>query len=299
LNNLNMNISITWFRMFSQVFLLLVGLGLSVVVVLEKLLMNVQEDERVLAKSELINTYEMKELNRSIELEAHLNRQSNLEITGQIAGTLAHDLRNTLQLILGIEIIKFEDLSIQELDNVIKNVHTGLEDAESLSKQLLTPSQFVPIPIYQERSLLSKHIRQFVRQSKQYLPKNIELTIDIEECGEVLMEPVNIRRILSNLINNACEAMLGEGSISVSLYQRETYAELIINDSGPGIEDAVMEKMFDAYFSTKSMGEGTGLGLHAVSIMMHQIGGHIKAESQLGEGATMILKFPTISSISA
>ena len=296
LDRLSMNLSNSWYRMAPQVFLLLLALGMSVVGVLERLRLSVQQTASVLQQAEQLRLYEAREAHRLIALEAYHSQQERIEATSRFAGSIAHDLRNTLQLILNVEIIDMEILPADEVQEVLEDIETGLKDVETLAARLLTASSEGAYVGIRERCLLGRQVRQTMRQLRQFLPEGIAVETDIEECGVVTLSPTDVRRMLNNLINNSCDAMCGEGLIWVGLRRTDSTAELSVRDNGPGIDADIAAQVFEPYFSTKSQTTGTGLGLHAVQSIMSRCSGQVSVVSTPGEGAIFKLLFPVQAS---
>jgi two-component system, NtrC family, sensor kinase len=107
----------------------------------------------------------------------------------------------------------------------------------------------------------------------------------------VLMQRGHLSEVLVNLLQNAREAMNGQGTIEVTARYGDNYSVIVtISDSGPGIPEERLEQVFEPYFTTKQ--KGTGLGLSIVKHNVDLYGGKIRVESKLGKGTTFILEFP-------
>jgi two-component system, NtrC family, sensor kinase len=107
----------------------------------------------------------------------------------------------------------------------------------------------------------------------------------------VLMQRGHLSEVLVNLLQNAREAMNGQGTIEVAARYGENYSIIVtISDNGPGIPEERLEQVFEPYFTTKE--KGTGLGLSIVKHNVDLYGGKIRVESKLGKGTTFILEFP-------
>jgi CheY-like chemotaxis protein len=144
------------------------------------------------------------------------------------------------------------------------------------------------------------------------LPKSIRIEERIDTgCGFVLADPTQIHQVVMNLCTNAYQAMrkpggtLGitlervpappksvTGMIDPSLKQPQSYIKLEINDTGPGMSQAIKERIFDPYFTTKDKGEGTGLGLAVVHGIVKSHNGYITVDSQPGTGTSFKVYLP-------
>jgi signal transduction histidine kinase len=130
------------------------------------------------------------------------------------------------------------------------------------------------------------------------LPRSIGLTFRLEDLpGQALVEPSVLEQVLVNLVGNAKDAMPGGGQVTLWLHPGLTEsgalaAILEVIDSGPGIPQDLQELIFDAFFTTKPVGKGTGLGLASVRTLMEALGGTVSVESQPGQGTCFRLAFP-------
>jgi CheY-like chemotaxis protein len=142
------------------------------------------------------------------------------------------------------------------------------------------------------------------------IPADIPISRDIQtDCGPVMADPTQIHQIAMNLITNAYHAVEpAGGTISIQLTETDVatgddsvgdlapgrYAMLTISDTGMGIDPAVIDKIFDPYFTTKEKGRGTGLGLATVYGIVKSYGGEIRVHSDIGKGATFTIYLPLL-----
>ncbi len=135
------------------------------------------------------------------------------------------------------------------------------------------------------------------------IPNTIEIQLDIDDtCGTVIADPANIHQVLMNLLTNAYQALLGGSGVIRAGISEETfaggkapeslssgrYAVIRIRDTGVGIEDAVVDRIFDPYFTTKSHADGTGMGLSASYGIVSELGGDILVTSEEGSGSEFV-----------
>src|SRR5690606_9555144 len=126
------------------------------------------------------------------------------------------------------------------------------------------------------------------------IPPEIDCALDLHPLPEIRADRDEMERMLRNLIKNAVEAMEGAGSLRIEA-RPATDGEpirIVIADSGPGIEEAALEKVFQPGFTTKAA--GTGLGLPLVRSAVIRMGGRLSIESKPGEGTRVILRLPAI-----
>jgi CheY-like chemotaxis protein len=152
-----------------------------------------------------------------------------------------------------------------------------------------------------------------IKMLRSIIPSSIDISVECEpELPEILVDPIQLHQVIMNLCINARDAIGQKGEIKLGLQQSQFdeqpchacheplvghFVELAVSDNGGGISAQNMQRIFEPFFSTKEPGKGTGMGLHTVSAIMHEAGGHILVESQPGEGTTFRLFFPMFSRV--
>jgi len=246
------------------------------------------------------------------KLEEELRQSQKMEAIGTLAGGIAHDFNNILAAIYG-----YTELASLHLDNKeklqqdLERVRQAAERAKSLIQQILTFGRKSGQNKYpMKMSLIVEEAVKLVRSS---LPTTIEIKKQITAKEQtVFADSTQIHQIILNLCTNAHHAMLEKGgTISVTLHQREiatedhvlgealpagTYLELEVRDNGTGMDEETKEKIFEPYFTTKTTGAGTGLGLAMVHGIVREHDGMIQVYSELGQGTIFRLYFPVIDS---
>ncbi len=243
-------------------------------------------------------------------LEKRLVQAQKMEAIGTLAGGIAHDFNNLLGLIIGYtEMSKKTAPSGGKFQKNINKVLTAADRAKELVKQILAfsrQSEVKRIPMQIEPS-----IKEGLKMLRSSIPSTISIIKDIKPMQAVIMaDPTQIHQILINLCTNAHYAMETKGgTLSVSIKQTsiETveqadnlkvypgkFIELIVADTGCGITKENAEKIFDPYFTTKPVNEGTGMGLSIIFGIMSSYGGAITVESEPGKGSTFHLYFPIV-----
>lgn len=228
------------------------------------------------------------------ELEAmqdRLIRSKRLSDLGELASKVAHEIRTPLVSIGGFAhaILKrhgpdspdYEELKIiveevRRLEKILRNVLTyvspGIPRTEPTDLAAVanrTLRLFRP-------TLKGKGIRCSTRFS--------------ENLPEVEIDPEQIALVLTAVVSNAVEAMPNGGSLTLGLEHSQEFLQLSISDTGGGIPEADMSKVFDAFFTTKSLGSGLGLNIASQIIANHK--GSIYLESKVGVGSTFLINFP-------
>ena len=246
------------------------------------------------------------------KLETQLRQAQKMESIGTLAGGIAHDFNNILFPIFGYtEMAMIGMPEDSKARNYLLEVFRAANRAKDLIQQILTFSRQTE----QERKPL--RIQSIIKEALQLLRASIPSTIEIrqnigKDCGPILADLTEIHQVMMNICTNAYQAMGEEGGVlEVNLREVEvdsndlafnrglnhgTYLRLTVSDTGQGMECEVIERIFDPYFTTKSQGKGTGLGLAVVHGIVKSYEGHIIVHSEPDQGATFHVYFPRIDS---
>ena len=245
--------------------------------------------------------------------ERQLQQVMKLQAIGTLAGGIAHDFNNILFPIVGYTELTMDDIredsqARQNLEEILKATNR----AKELVQQILTFSR----QSCQERKPLKVQylIKEASKLLRATIPSSIEIECDIDEsCGPIKGDPTQIHQIIMNLCTNAFHAMQKTGGkLEVSLkeinisYDQSLamvgmkvgrHLELMVKDSGQGMEPQVMERIFEPYYTTKEQGKGTGLGLSVIHGIVKNHGGDIIVSSQPGKGSSFKVYLPIIDDI--
>ena len=259
-----------------------------------------------------IDITEKKELKAEKErLEGRLRQAQKMEAIGTLAGGIAHDFNNILAAIMGYADMAHEkakpDSSIcSDLEQVLKAVNR----AKELVKQILCFSRQGEIE--KKPIQIQTVIKEALKLLRASLPTTIEIRQNIDtQCGPITADPTQIHQVLMNLCTNAAHAMRDQtdGVLSVALQEVTldsadlrshpdivpgAYIKLTIGDTGHGMEQAICERIFEPYFTTKEKGKGTGLGLSVAHGIIKNHDGDITVYSELGKGTTFNIYLPRI-----
>jgi signal transduction histidine kinase len=129
-----------------------------------------------------------------------------------------------------------------------------------------------------------------------HVPENISLTINLEELPLINTDPAMLQRVLTNLVNNAVQAMPNGGKLDISSFIKESKLFIIVSDTGVGIPEEIKSKLFEPMFTTKAKGQG--LGLAVAKRLTKSLGGNITFESQKGVGTQFTVELPLFSRMS-
>lgn len=234
-------------------------------------------------------------------LEARLLTMQKLEALGTLAGGIAHDFNNILGAVQG-----YSELAIDELtpghparDNVVE-VLEACEHAKNLVSQILSFSRRKK-PNRGPVSLVHL-INERLHMLEPTIPANIKVNFTPECSSDVVMgDQIQLGQVILNLCMNAQQSMQPEGGELRILLEEVAlddesllgdhlllkpgrYLRLIVRDTGSGIRPEIIEKIFEPFFTTKQVGEGTGMGLAVVHGIIHNHGGEITVQSQVGVG---------------
>ncbi len=123
----------------------------------------------------------------------------------------------------------------------------------------------------------------------------IEVHRDYGQIGRIYGPSGQLNQVFMNILNNAQQAIEGEGEIFITTRQEGDTVSVAIRDTGCGIADDVRAKVFDPFFTTKEPGVGTGLGLSLSYGLISKLGGMIECHSKPGEGAEFVVRFPCVA----
>jgi PAS domain S-box-containing protein len=248
--------------------------------------------------------------NEKAELEKQLQKAQKMEAIGTLAGGIAHDFNNILGGIIGYtELVQDDVLPDTRTQHYLNQILKACHRAKDLIIQILTFSR--QSPAERQPLRLSSIVKEALKLLKATLPDSIDIHYNLESpASTVLANPTQIHQTLMNLCTNAISAMNDTGGIlevdlreidvtidHTTLYpelQVGTYVKLSVSDTGPGMNNEILQRIFDPYFTTKTPYEGTGLGLSICLGIVENHGGTIAVQSSLGEGSTFTIFLPTI-----
>jgi signal transduction histidine kinase len=228
-----------------------------------------------------------------IKLEEQLRHADRLATIGQLAAGLAHELNEPLGSILGFAQLagKNPKLPKEAKQDLEKIVTSSLQAREIIKKLLIFARQLPP-----SKTLVS--LNQIVNDGLYLLDarlakKGIELALLLApSLPEITADPVQLHQVLVNLIVNALQAMPNGGRLTIQTRGSADCVSLIVEDTGTGMSEEVLQKIFVPFFSTKDVGEGTGLGLAVVHGIVKAHGGFIKVESAPERGSRFEVQLP-------
>jgi PAS domain S-box-containing protein len=240
------------------------------------------------------------------KLEDQLRQAQKMESIGTLAGGIAHEFNNILQIVQGYAgLIGLDPSAEQQTKERLKIIDEQIKLGASMVRQLLTVARktetnLAPTDVNETVLALSELI-------KQAFPKTIAVALDLNPVLPPVMADSNqLSQALLNICINARDAMPAGGSLTIGTETidenkvrarhheagTESYVSIIISDTGMGMEEEVRARIFEPFFTTKGVGEGTGLGLAIVYGIVKEHKGFIDVESELGRGATFRIDLP-------
>ncbi|RMF56617.1 MAG: PAS domain S-box protein [Calditrichaeota bacterium] len=250
-----------------------------------------------------------RDVSREQEIERRIEQNQRLEAIGTLAGGIAHDFNNLLTPIVGYgELCKSLLPEGSKLQGFIEQILIAASRASELVNQILSFSRQTS----RERSELDIEslIKEALKLLRAAIPTTIEFVEDIQPLSSTIIgSPAEIHQIIMNLCTNAYQAMPNGGTLTVHLSEVEVTSEfastlpnllpgrhikLAIKDTGMGIPDDIIDKIFDPYFTTKGDFQGTGLGLAVVHGIVTAYNGAITVASKPGEGTVFTVYLPAI-----
>lgn len=256
-------------------------------------------------KKEMIEHMQSEESKQ--KLEKALLQGQKLQAIGTLAGGIAHDFNNLLYAIIGYvemarEDVEKETLVFKNLGKVLEASHRGQElIARILEFSRRQHNEFKPIQ-------LQNTIENVLSLLRPTIPAGVTVIFHTmkEDCM-ILGDETQLHQVIVNIINNAVDAMDGEGIVTLKVDLVHTndeylkqfphianndYCRIDIADSGRGIDQATISRIFEPFFTTKEVGRGTGLGLSTVHAIIEDHKGKIIVNSQLGRGTTFTFLLP-------
>ncbi|MHB8789611.1 MAG: hybrid sensor histidine kinase/response regulator [Desulfobulbaceae bacterium] len=254
----------------------------------------------------------VEDISQRVKTEQELQRARHLESIGVLAGGIAHDFNNILAAIFG-----FTDLALMKagenasLVSDLRHIRRASERARGLVQQILTLSR------RQEHRLQPLRLASLVQEALKLLhstiPASIEISQDIASQSLIMADASQAHQLVMNLCTNACQAMAERGGV-LTVVLRDAlleesavigaggqplpagnYVQLMVSDTGTGITEQDLDKIFEPYFTTKEVGRGTGLGLAVVHGIVQGCGGGISVASAPGNGTTFTVTLPVIA----
>jgi len=209
---------------------------------------------------------------------------------GRLSAGIAHEVNNPLGGMRNcVKTLRATPDDQQLLDRYLELLDKGLQRVEHTMRQLLNFGRQEPL------RLQTVEINQVVEECFElirYRMKDIELKLDLRFFGSFKVDVEALRQVVVNIGLNAMQAMSNQGVLTVSTSARKSSILISISDTGQGIDEEDLHRIFDPFYTTKDIGEGTGLGLSVSYSLVKRMGGTIMVESVMGQGSCFTIELP-------
>jgi two-component system cell cycle sensor histidine kinase/response regulator CckA len=252
----------------------------------------------------------LKDITERKALEKQLRQLQKMEAIGQLSGGIAHDFNNLLGVILGYSELLEEGLGQDnKFRKTAQEIKKAGQRAASLTRQLLA---FSRQQMLEPRVLnLNTVVADTEKMLRRLIGEHIDITSRLApDLGQVKADQGQIEQVIMNLAVNARDAMPDGGKLIIetrnialddeyALHHQPTvpgkYVELVVTDSGVGMDAQIQSHIFEPFFTTKELGKGTGLGLATVYGVVKQSGGYVWVYSEPGLGSTFKVYLPRVA----
>jgi len=238
-------------------------------------------------------------------LRDQLLQAQRMEAVGRMAGGVAHDFNNLLTVVLTcVELARSSLPSNHPAADAVAEIEAAALRGAELTQQLLALARKrVVEPQVIDLSVVVGSMHALLRR---LIGEHVDISF---EQGDILWnteaDPAQIEQVVVNLVVNARDALPHGGSIQVGIRSLEAatasadlpagrWVVLSVSDDGVGMSREVQERIFEPFFTTKPHGEGTGLGLSTVFGIVRQAGGHVRVESEPGQGSRFLVFLPAV-----
>lgn len=251
----------------------------------------------------------MRDVTQEKQIQQRIRQQERLAAVGQLAAGIAHDFNNVMAVII---------LYVENILRTVKLPPRARERMFTINEQAQRAADLVQqILDFSRQSVLERQvldllpfITELVKLLKRTLPEHIQIElIDGGDLYLIQADAARIQQMMMNLAVNARDAMPDGGRLRIQLSRKETkdnlpmanrdmpsgdWVQIQVSDTGQGIHPDAMAHIYEPFFTTKQVGQGTGLGLAQVYGIVQQHDGYIDVESKQGRGTTFTLYFPAI-----
>jgi two-component system, NtrC family, sensor kinase len=294
---------------------------------LQELLKRERQQKEILEDKVVERTGELEAANRELrQAQAHLVHQEKMSSLGRLVAGIAHELNNPINFVYGnvdflgrymedlLSLVRIIDGSegvspdlrqkidgykkavefdflVEDSRKLIRSIRSGAERTAGIVRDLKAFSRTGGGDL-QETDLVAG-IETTLNLIAPLLKNRITVIRDFaSDLPKIVCNAGHVNQVFMNILTNAAQAIKGEGTIKVSMRQDGYNIVVVIKDSGPGINQEIMEKIVDPFFTTKEVGEGTGLGLSISDNIVRAHGGTLSYDSKMGEGATFTVVLP-------
>jgi signal transduction histidine kinase len=262
-------------------------------------LLKVVLDRLALRHQELTRAHE--ELAQAHERGRQQDRLSSL---GMLAAGIAHEINNPLAYVKSNVNALYKDLREQKelppvlgeyVSEVLPATLDGIQRIATIVSDLRRFARGDPEPMVEYD--LNEEVKAALRITHSRIEARCQVALKLGPLPRMWGRPQQMAQVVVNLLINAAQATSDQGQISISTRHEGEEVVLVVRDSGHGMPPEVREKLFQPFFSTKPIGEGTGMGLAVVHGIVTAHGGRIEVESEPGRGSTFTVRLPLAASV--
>jgi len=264
---------------------------------------------KIVYNNEFVTLAYLRDVTEHKKLEDEFRQSQKLEAVGQLAGGIAHDFNNILTIIIGFASVLQMDMAPGSPSGTyVGEILSAAEKAASLTQSLLAFSRKQVI------TLKPLDLNAAIRTVKKLLMRIISEDIEFKTMFSggkliVMADTGQFDQIIMNIVVNSCDAMPHGGKLVISTKaltidgdfiskngfgEKGEYALVSVTDTGIGMDDKTVERIFEPFYTTKEVGKGTGLGLSTVYGIVKQHKGYITVESKPGKGTTFSIYLPRV-----
>jgi len=227
------------------------------------------------------------------DAQAQLIQRERLAALGQMAATVAHELRNPLMGIrMGVEYFVRDVSDDDPRRRGATLMQANIDRIDRIIDDILYVAR-APEPVLSSGLLRTVIKDELARWELSLVDKNIQCQTRLAaDLPPILLDPDQLARLFTNLISNSIDALAGEGTIRIELSQHEQAQVVTFADNGPGISSEHVARIFEPFFTTKS--RGTGLGLSIIKQIVEYHRGEIEVWSKVGQGTRFAITLPQI-----
>jgi len=231
------------------------------------------------------------ELSELRPVEAEQRFVEKMEAMSRLGGGIAHSFNNLMTAILATTDLALASAEIpQPIREDLQSIRDAGQRAAAITRQLMAFSGSQSVTLRQTD--INQLLEQLTPLLQHVLPTDVTLLKQLRATAMVEIDPARFEQVILNLVMNAVDAMPNGGVLTLSTDDLNAFVSIIVADSGSGMDEITLARLFEPFHSTKGPGSGRGLGLASVYGSVRQMNGSTDIESGLGKGTRVRMFFP-------